>query len=106
VGYPILDETGTVQAVAYAALDLAWLQHLVTTTQVLEGASLLIIDPVGTIIARAPDHQVPGRLETRKTSLICTIVTWHGEGTAEPTSADGLPRLYAFTPLREGPGDG
>jgi hypothetical protein len=48
----------------------------------------------------------PSRPPIRETSFICTIVTWHGEGTAEATSADGLPCLYALTPFRERPGDG
>src|SRR4051812_18668089 len=48
VGHPILDETGAMHAVVFAALDLAWLKRLLATAQVPEGALLLIVDHVGT----------------------------------------------------------
>ena len=56
-GYPILNRSGEVEGVIYAALDFAWLTHLAGEARLPEGASLSILDSQGTILARFPDPE-------------------------------------------------
>ena len=44
-GYPVLDQQGKVQSVVFAALNLNWLDKLVTQSQLPEGAALIMLLP-------------------------------------------------------------
>lgn len=98
-GYPILDETGKVQTVVFAALELAWINQLAAEARLPPGAVLSVVDRGGTIRAQYPEaerwvgHSVVG------TPMFQVILT-HGEGTAEIPGLDGAPRLIGFTRLR------
>jgi hypothetical protein len=98
-GYPILDGTGKVQTVVFAALELAWINQLAAEAQLPPGAGLSVVGRDGTIMAQYPEaerwvgHSVVG------TPMFQVILT-HGEGTAEVPGLDGAPRLIGFTRLR------
>jgi signal transduction histidine kinase/DNA-binding response OmpR family regulator/HPt (histidine-containing phosphotransfer) domain-containing protein len=98
-GYPVLDDDGQVQSVVYAALDLAWLSQFAADAQLPAGSALMVIDRAGTILAHQPDsiHWVGQSLPDA--AIIKTILTQKREGTAATAGVDGLPRLFAFTPL-------
>ncbi len=98
-GYPVLDASGRVQSVVFAALDLAWINRLAATAELSPGATLTLIDRRGTILARYPE---PDRWVGRPTPQagIITRMLAESEGVAETRGMDGVYRLYGFTRLR------
>ncbi len=99
-GYPILNDRGQLQAVVFAALDLNWLNELVTQAQLSPGTSLMVIDRNGMILAHYPD---PGRFvgkSGQNEPVMKAISDRQGEGVAEIMGLDGTPRLIGFTRLR------
>ncbi|GAB4422213.1 MAG: hypothetical protein Fur0044_20100 [Anaerolineae bacterium] len=104
-GYPVLTETGQVQAVVFASLDLAWLNQLAAQAQLPAGSSFTIIDRNGTILVRYPD---PDRWVGRavpESPIVKIIMSEQDEGTVEAVGIDGAQRQYAFTPLQITPGE-
>jgi PAS domain S-box-containing protein len=99
VGYPILDESGQVQAVIFAALDLTWLNQLAAQAQLPEGSTLTVIDRNGTILVRYPEPDLWVGHTLPEAPIIETILSERGEGTAEADGVDGVTRLFAFTPF-------
>jgi signal transduction histidine kinase len=99
-GYPIFDLDGRVQAVVFAGMDLSWLNRLVAAADLPEGALLLVLDRMGTILARYPPtpQAVVEKLE-RSNPLFLAMLA-QGQGTAELREFDGIPRIFAFTGLR------
>src|SRR5262245_49387416 len=57
LGYPVLDDTGQVQAVVAASLDLGRLNQLAAQARLPQGATLTAVDRNGTVVARYPDPQ-------------------------------------------------
>ncbi len=66
--YPVIDRSGTVAAVVFAAMDLAGLDTFVNDINLPPGSVLVTADANGTIISRRPDPErwfgsrVPARL--------------------------------------------
>lgn len=101
-GYPILDDRGQTQAVAFAALDLAWFNKLAAKTQLPPGTVVTLIDRNRTILVRFPD---PGKWIGQgmpEGSLLEAVRVQKGEGTAKATGIDGTQRLYGFAALGDG----
>ncbi len=97
-GYPILDRSGEVAAVVFAALDLAWLTQLNAQTQLPAGASLSILDSEGTILARFPEPEKwTGKPAPDAPAF--QILQLQSQATKKLPGADGIKRLYAFTTL-------
>ena len=105
-GYPILDEAGQVQAVVFAALDLTWLNEYAARAQLPPGATLTVIDRNATIFVRYPESEQWVGQSARGSPLVAAILAQQGEGTTEAAGLDGVPRLYAFTPLGDAWGVG
>jgi signal transduction histidine kinase len=120
VGYPAIDDDGNLRAVVYAALDLNWLQTMLTNSTLPPGSSLTVIDRNRVTLVRYPDPEgkllgavLPGRsARTNETpSLLRTNppppragLRQRGgargyERTEILTGRDGVRRLYAFTRL-------
>jgi signal transduction histidine kinase len=106
LGYPVLDEAGQTQAVVFASLDLTWLNQLAAEAQLPEGSTLTVIDRNGTILVRYPDPGTWVGQSVPEAPVVETILAQKGEGTAEAYGVDGIPRLFAFTPLSGAPGGG
>jgi signal transduction histidine kinase/PAS domain-containing protein len=104
LGYPVPDETGRVQAVVFASLDLAWLNQLAAEAQLPEGSTLLVVDRNGTILVRYPDPEVWVGQSAPEAPIVRAILAQQGEGTAEARGVDGVSRLFAFTSLSDIPG--
>ncbi|MDH4135190.1 MAG: cache domain-containing protein, partial [Anaerolineae bacterium] len=104
LGYPVLDEAGQVQAVVFASLDLTWLNQLAAEAQLPEGSTFTVIDRNGTILVRYPDPGIWVGQSVPEAPIVETILAQRGEGTAEAYGVDGIPRLFAFTPLSGVPG--
>jgi signal transduction histidine kinase len=101
-GHPVLDEAGRVQAVVFAALDLAWLNELASRARLPQGSTLTVIDRTGAILARHPDSTKWVGKSAPEASIVKTVLA-QGEGTAQSAGEDGIPRLFGFTPLRGAP---
>jgi nitrate/nitrite-specific signal transduction histidine kinase len=97
-GYPVLDEAGQVRAVVFASLDLIWLNQLAAEAQLPRGSTFTVIDRNGTILVRYPDPEIWVGRSVPEAPIVELILT-QGEGTAETPGVDGVPRLFAFTPL-------
>jgi signal transduction histidine kinase/HAMP domain-containing protein len=95
--YPALDETGQVQAVVFAGVDMAWLDGFLAEAQTPEGSTLTLVDGAGTIVTHQPDPE-PMRGQTLPASLLQPILSQR-EGLADLPGPDGVQRLYAFTPF-------
>jgi signal transduction histidine kinase/putative methionine-R-sulfoxide reductase with GAF domain/HAMP domain-containing protein len=103
---PLLDEEGRLQAVVSIGLDLAWLNQLAAEAQLPAGAILMVVDRTGTILARHPDAEGWVGRSAPDAAIVRAILARQGEGTTEAVGIDGVPRLYAFTPLRLPAGTG
>ncbi len=104
-GTPVLDSAGHVQAVIFAALDLAWFNILVGEARLPEGAVVTVVDRKGTILARQPD--LGGWVgKALPDAPIIRAMASRDEGTIETAGVDGVRRLYAFTPLGSAPEPG
>jgi len=105
LGYPIF-EADQPRAVVFASLDLSWLNQLAAEAQLPEGSTFTVIDRNGTILVRYPDPGIWVGQSVPEAPVVETILTQQGEGTAEAYGVDGIPRLFAFTPLSGTPGGG
>jgi PAS domain S-box-containing protein len=97
-GYPILNRSGEVGAVVYAALDLTWLTQLIGEARLPDGASLSILDSQGTILARFPDPEKWAGKPVPDAPLF-QILQLRDQATKELLGLDGVTRLFAFTTL-------
>ena len=97
-GQPVLDATGRVQAVVFAALDLAWLNQLAAESKLPPGSTTTVIDRTGMILGRHPDpDKWVGQIVPKGT--VADLVLTQQEGVGEVPDIDGTPTLMAFTPL-------
>ena len=98
-GYPVLDDAGHVNAVVFAALDLAWLNKLARQAELPPGTMLTVIDRNGTILSRYPDDgKWVGKLMPEPL-VLNAIQTQKGNGTTDAPGTDGIPRLFSFAPF-------
>jgi PAS domain S-box-containing protein len=104
-GYPVLTETGQVQAVVFASLDLAWLNQLAAEAQLPEDSTFTVIDRNGTILVRYPDPDNWVGRTVPESPIVKIVRSEQDEGTAEAVGVDGTQRQYAFTPLQITPGE-
>jgi PAS domain S-box-containing protein len=98
-GYPLFDESGQVQAVLFASLSLNWLRQLATEAQLPAGSVYFLLDQDGTVLVRYPDPGEQTELAGAEAPIVRTILGQGGEGTARAPGVDGIPRLFAFTPV-------
>ena len=95
---PIVDEAGRLQSVAFAALDLGYLNRRIGRVRMPDSAVLVVVDRQGTILARSPEADWQGR-PAPESSLLKSVAAYRGRGTAEVADPDGIPRIYAFSPI-------
>ncbi|MDE2180368.1 MAG: GAF domain-containing protein [candidate division NC10 bacterium] len=101
-GYPVLGDTGQVQAVVFAVVEHNWLNWLAAEARLPQGSEMVVIDRNGIILARHPD---PEKWVGRSASgmPIAKTVLARGEGVVEALDVDGISRLYGFTPCASTP---
>ncbi len=105
VGKPVLvlaqphyDAAARLQAVFFAALDLAWLNRYVENAQLPPGSIITLLDQHGVVLSRSVDAaKWVGRKHDGE--IARTILARRGAGTAEARGLDGVERFYAFAPL-------
>ncbi len=99
-GYPVRGTNGELNGVVYAALDLDWLQAVVTNANLPAGSSMTVIDRDRVTLVRYPEAEkyVGQRLAPSKRRRNPSEPR-RPEGAAAAQSRDGTWRLYAYTPL-------
>jgi len=92
-GLPVLDGGGSVLAVAWAALDLSWLQQFAAELQLPGRPAVLLLDRNGTVLASEPD---PERWTGRTIPRLAGAVRRGATHPVVDSGVDGVKRLYAF----------
>ena len=55
--FPVIGDDGTVNGVVLAVINLQWVGELVSTATQRSGASVLLLDGSGTLVAGSPDQE-------------------------------------------------
>jgi len=103
VGYPVVDDAGTVVGAVYAGINVTWLNTAISQWQLGATASIDITDRNGIVIARHPDpwgvgHPIFDNLKP--------FLSAPDTGTAEVPQLGDVVRLYGYVPIRGGPTNG
>lgn len=105
VGQAILDTKGNLLAVVWAAIDLKWINELLTSIKLPPDSKVTVMDSGGTVLASYPDLEKLTGKSILYTKLFNLILANQQEETAEIEGPDGVTRFYAFAPLHRGPSD-
>jgi signal transduction histidine kinase len=98
-GYPVLDEYGQPKNVLVAPVYLDSLNQLLTQADLPAGSTITLRDGGGTVLARSPQPgNWVGELDPDMLAAPA-LADLQGEGTLEARGADGVLRLYAYTPV-------
>ena len=100
-GYPILDDSGAVQDVLFAALDVKWIDQLAAETNLPAGTALTILDRNGTILTRVPDQEEWSGKHMPDAPFL-ELTHLRNQTTKEIDGLDGVTRLYAFNTVGAG----
>src|SRR5690242_19022385 len=95
IGYPLVDDAGTVVGAVYAGINVTWLNTAIAQWKLGENASIQITDRNGIVIARHPDPQGVGRPIERDLRPFLYAASL---GSTEVTEAGGGVRLYGYIP--------
>jgi len=95
--YPSLEDW-KVKAYVAAAMDLSWLNRLISGTPLPKDSVIAVIDRSGTLLARYPDPSHWVGKNFAQTPLFKQILETT-EGSTEVDGFDGVRRLYAFTSM-------
>jgi signal transduction histidine kinase len=102
LGYPVVDSSGQVQAVVFAALDLEWVNRsdYALQMQLPQGATWTKIDGKGTTLVRYPaaEEELVGE-PLPEMSLLKTFLT-RKNGVLEASDPKGASVFYDFTSTR------
>ncbi|MGJ7917947.1 ATP-binding protein [Massilia sp. LXY-6] len=92
--YPVIDRTGKVLAVVFAAMDLESLDTFINDINLPPGSLLATVDARGTIISRRPD---PERyFGSRLSSVTLDAMATAGQRAVRIRGEDGIERLHTF----------
>jgi diguanylate cyclase len=104
IGYPVTNADGHVVGVVYAAIDVSWINQLLTKTELSPDSMVAILDSAGTVFAHHPEPERWLGQSLRGSPLMKAILASQGEGTVGVTGFGDAPMLFAFAPLDKGPG--
>jgi PAS domain S-box-containing protein len=93
-----IEVAGRIQSVVFAALDLAYLNDVIGSVRIPDGASLVIADREGTVLACFPTADCKGTTAP-ESSLLKSAATYGGRGITEIDGADGARRICAYYPV-------
>lgn len=97
LGFPVRNQERELTAVVYAALDLRWLNQMMTNLNLPPNSSLTVMDRNGVTLVRYPDERFVGQeLRIRPRTGAITVTR---ESVRILRSRDGTMRLYARTTL-------
>jgi diguanylate cyclase (GGDEF)-like protein/PAS domain S-box-containing protein len=103
VGYPVVDDAGTVIGAVSAGINVTWLNTAISQWNLGATASIEITDRNGIVIARHPDPRGVGQPIA---GSLKSFLHAEAAGTAGVEGADGVVRLYGYVPVNVGPSDG
>src|SRR5580700_9753137 len=93
--YPVVGDDDNVNGVVLAAINLQWVGELVSTATQRSGASVLLVDGSGTLIAGSADQEnligKPFAAQTLAHDMLS-----RDEGTIATEGFDGVRRIFAF----------
>jgi diguanylate cyclase (GGDEF)-like protein len=93
--FPAVRDDGTVNAVVLAAINLQWIGELATTAAQRPGASVLLLDGSGTLVAASADQEnLIGKPFTAQG--LAQDMLARDEGTVTTAGFDGVRRIFAY----------
>jgi PAS domain S-box-containing protein len=101
---PVADHRGELAAVVGIALDMSWLNRLVTDIPLPEGATVAAIDRNGRFLAREPPDVAAKEMGIPDAHRIMPELLATGRAEVQAVGIDGVERLYSFSPLISEPG--
>jgi HD-GYP domain-containing protein (c-di-GMP phosphodiesterase class II) len=104
LGYPVRGELGKITGVAFAAVDLGWLNEVTVTAGLPLDSTVTLFDSGGTVLVRYPESKTWVGTTAANSELFQGILVGRGRGTAETSGLDGVDRLYGYVPLSDTPG--
>ena len=99
----VLDASGAARAVAFASLDLVWLNQLVAEAQLPAGSVLTVIDREGRVLVRSPDPEFWIGESLQGSPLAKVMQTHQQEGLSEALGLDRVERLHVYRQLAPQP---
>ena len=102
---PVLNGSGDVRAVIFAALDVNWINQLAAESRLPAGVALSIVDSKGILLARFPDSEKWVGKHIPDASLF-EMLQLRSQVSRELVGLDGVDRLYALKPLSLNPAAG
>lgn len=99
--FPVHDSTGRITGAVFAALDVIWINQLAARTPLPDGATVVIIDADGTILARVPNQASLVGLPLGDAALRSAI-QHGGQQVMSVSTSDGVTHLVAVVPLVSG----
>lgn len=104
-GYPVLDDKGGLKRVLFASLKLSLLSETVAGVHLPAGGAVTVIDRNGTVLAHHPEPEKWVGKSLSGTGVAQRILAQREEMFETP-GLDGVPRLHAVTPIKEGESPG
>lgn len=102
--HPVLNDSGDVQSVVFASLDLEWFNQLEVEAQLPASGALVVVDHRGRILARYPEAKKwVGKLMP-DAPLVKAMMLQEEECLIEAPGLDGVTRLYGVRVVRADPG--
>jgi diguanylate cyclase (GGDEF)-like protein len=93
--YPAIGNDGSVRGVVLAVVNLQWINDLAATAARHSGASVLMFDSAGTLLAGSADQQNFVGKNFAANALTKALLA-HDEGSVSAAGLDGVLRIYAF----------
>ncbi|MGE5215732.1 MAG: ATP-binding protein [Chloroflexota bacterium] len=102
---PVLNRSGAVRVVIFAALDVNWINQLAAQSHLPAGVVLSIVDSKGILLARFPETDKWVGKHIPDASLF-EMLRLRNQVSRELVGLDGVDRLYALKPLSLHPAAG
>ena len=93
--FPVIADDGSVKGVVLAVINLQWIGELAATAAQHSGASVMLLDGNGTLIAGSADQQGFIGKQFAGHALAQEMLS-HDEGTMTAAGFDGVRRIFAY----------
>jgi diguanylate cyclase (GGDEF)-like protein/PAS domain S-box-containing protein len=103
VGFPVVDEAGTVTGVVFAGINVTWLNTALSQWQLGEHTAVEIVDRNGIVIARHPN---PSGVGQPIADSLRPFLSAAAMGTTEVKNASEAVQLYGYVPVSVGASEG